>query len=189
MQNEIVGKIQSFYSGHNRLPSYKELANLCGYKSKSSAYELAEKLQKAGYIEKDVAGKLVPTSKLTDIKVLGDVTAGFPSPAEEELVDTMSLDEFLVENREATFILKVDGDSMKDAGIQDGDLVLVERTDEAKEGQIIIAEVDGEFTMKHLRKKDGSYYLEAANENYEDIYPEGELKIGGIVKGVVRKYD
>jgi len=100
----------------------------------------------------------------------------------------MSLDSFLIENREATFILKVDGNSMIEAGIKDGDLVLVERADSAKVSQIVVAEVDGEFTMKYLRKQDGAYYLEAANTDYDDIYPEGELKIGGVVKGVVRKY-
>lgn len=189
MHNESIQKLTEFYSDHSRMPSYRELADLYGYTSKNAAYRLAEKLMEAGYVNKDAAGKLIPTPKLTDIKVLGDVTAGFPSPAEEELVDTMSLEEFLIENREATFVLKVDGDSMKDAGIKSGDLVLVERTDTAKIGQIVVAEVDGEFTMKYLRKKDGRYYLEAANDNYDDIYPEGELKVGGIVKGVVRKYE
>jgi len=189
MESETIGKIQSFYSKQRRLPSFQELADLFGYRSKNSAYKLAQRLERAGFIDKDAAGKLVPTAKLTDIKVLGDVTAGFPSPAEEELVDTMSLDDFLIENREATFILKVDGDSMKNAGIQDGDLVLVERTDTAKDNQIVIAEVDSEFTMKFLRKKKGLYCLEAANADYDDIYPDEELKICGVVKGVVRKYE
>jgi len=189
MHEKNIEKIQQFHSRNRRLPSYQELADLCGYKSKSGAYNLAENLIEAGYIQRDTAGKLVPTTKLTNIKVLGNITAGFPSPAEEELVDTMSLDEYLVENREATFVLKVDGDSMIDAGIQDGDLVLVERTDTANVGQIIVADVDNEFTMKYLRKKSGAYYLQAANDKYDDIYPEGELKISGVVKGVVRKYD
>lgn len=189
MQPEALGKIKNFYSTKKRLPSYAELADLYGYRSKSSAYQLAARLEEAGYISKDTAGKLVPTARLTDLKVLGDVTAGFPSPAEEELVDTMSLDEFLVENREATFILKVDGDSMEGAGIKSGDLILIERTDTAKIGQIIIAEVDGEFTLKYLRRDKSGYYLEAANPNYEDIRPEEELKIAGVLKGVVRKYD
>lgn len=189
MQDQIIENLQRFYSDHNRLPSYQELADLCEYKSKSGAYKLAGRLEEAGYVRKDVSGKLVPTDKLTDIQVLGDVTAGFPSPAEEELVDTMSLDEFLVENREATYVLKVDGDSMVGAGIQDGDLILAERTDTARTGDIIIAEVDNEYTMKYLRKDGAQYYLEAANDDYDDIYPDGELKIAGTVKGVVRKYD
>jgi repressor LexA len=189
MQNETIKKIQNFYSNRKRLPSFQELADLFDYQSKNAAYKLADRLEQAGYIRKDATGKLVPTAKLTDIKVLGDVTAGFPSPAEEELVDTMSLDEFLVENREATYVLKVDGNSMKDAGIQDGDLVLVEKTSTAQIGDIIIAEVDNEFTMKYLREDDQGKYLEPANKNYDDIRPQRELKITGIVKGVVRKYE
>jgi repressor LexA len=78
---------------------------------------------------------------------------------------------------------------MIDAGIREGDLVVVERASTAKLGEIVVAEVDGEWTMKYLRRdKSGAYYLEPANENFDDIYPEGEMRIGGIVRGVVRKY-
>jgi SOS regulatory protein LexA len=189
MTQSPVEKIQKFYSLHKRLPSYRELADLFNYQSKSSAYKLADKLEAEGYVEKDSNGKLIPTEKLTALKVFGDVTAGFPSPAEEELVDTMSLDEFLVENREATYVLKVDGDSMKDAGIKDGDLVLVEKASTASIGDIIIAEVDNEFTMKYLREDEDGKYLQPANENHDEIRPDRELKITGVVKGVVRKYD
>jgi repressor LexA len=189
MTQSPVKKVQRFYSRNKRLPSYRELADLFDYQSKSSAYNLATRLENKGYVEKDGDGKLIPTEKLTALKVFGDVTAGFPSPAEEELVDTMSLDDFLVDNREATYVLKVDGDSMKDAGIQDGDLVLVERKSTASVGDIIIAEVDNEFTMKYLREDEEGTYLEAANKNYEDVRPDQELKITGVVKGVVRKYD
>jgi len=190
MQDKTIQNLRQFYSSHNRLPSYQELANLYDYQSKESAYKLAKRFQDAGYIRKDAQGKLVPTDKLTGIQVLDDVTAGFPSSlAEEEPVDAMSLDEFLVENREATYVLKADNDSMINAGIQDGDLVLAERTDTANVGDIIIADVDGGFTMKYLRKDNDQYYLRAANDNYEDVYPESGLKVAGIVKGVVRKYN
>ena len=84
--------------------------------------------------------------------LLGIVEAGFPS-AEEELIDTMSLDEYLIENKEASYILRVKGDSMIDAGIREGDLVIVERTNAPRVGDIVIAEVDGEWTMKYLRKR------------------------------------
>ena len=80
------------------------------------------------------------------------MAAGFPTPAEEELVDTITIDEFLINNKEATYMLKVSGDSMIDAGIQPGDMVLVERNRNAKEGDIVIAEVDNEWTMKYLEK-------------------------------------
>jgi SOS regulatory protein LexA len=114
--------------------------------------------------------------------------SSFPSAAEEELVDTMSLDEFLIKNKEATFMLKVKGDSMIDAGIMEGDMVLVERGTQPKVGQIIIAEVDGEYTMKYYRKSGDKIYLEAANKKYKPIFPEHTLKIEAVVTAVVRKY-
>jgi Peptidase S24-like len=77
-------------------------------------------------VEKDEAGKIVPGRLFHAVPVLGTVTAGFPSPADEELGDTMSLDEFLITNKEATYILKVNGESMIEAGILSGDLLLVE---------------------------------------------------------------
>ena len=85
-------------------------------------------------------------------------------------------------------VLEVKGDSMIDAGIQEGDLVIVERGREPKPGDIVIAEVDGGWTMKYYRKKAGKVFLEAANKAYQPIYPEQDLKIAAVVKGVVRKY-
>ena len=119
---------------------------------------------------------------------LGLIEAGFPSPAEEELSDTMSFDEYLIDNKEASYILKVKGDSMIDAGICEGDMVVVERTNSPKPGQIVVAEIDGEWTMKYLRVRGGNFYLEPANKSYKPIVPEGELKIAAVVKAVVRKY-
>lgn len=188
MEGEKVAKIQNFYTKYSRMPSFRELSELFGFKSKNAAWKFAKKLEDAGLARKGKDGRLVPGPALTETKILGGVSAGFPSPAEEELVDTMSLDEYLIENREATYILKVEGESMKDAGIRPDDLVLVERVTRAKLGQIVVARVDGEFTMKYLRRENQRYYLEPANEAYENIHPEGDLEIVGVVRGVVRKY-
>jgi SOS regulatory protein LexA len=121
-------------------------------------------------------------------RVLGLVEAGFPSPAEEELRDTLSLDEFLVNNPDASFLLKVSGDSMTGAGILPGDLVIVDRGMTAKSGDIVIAEVDGEWTMKFLKKSGDAVYLMPANPRYKPIRPQRELTITGVVTAVVRKY-
>jgi SOS regulatory protein LexA len=125
---------------------------------------------------------------ILELKVLGSISAGFPSPAEEELQDTMSLEDYLIERKEATYLLHVDGDSMIDAHICEGDIVIAERTTQAKDGQIVIAEVDGEFTMKYFRRKGGKVWLEPANNAYKPIFPDQELKIAAVVKGVIRKY-
>jgi repressor LexA len=161
---------------------------LVGFRSRHAVYRLVDRLVAEGLVTKDPQGKLIPTKSNGEVPLLGVVAAGFPSPAEEELLDTMSLDEYLIENREATYLLKVTGDSMLDAGIQPGDLVIVERTNAPRVGDIVIAEVDGEWTMKYLRKRGNQLYLQPANKKYKPIVPTQELKIAAVVKAVVRKY-
>jgi len=170
------------------MPTYSEIAKIVGFRSKNAVFRLVKRLEKEKFIEKDSSGRLIPKSLYGDVRVLGLVEAGFPSPAEEELSDSMNLDEWLIENKDATYMLTVKGDSMYDAGIREGDVVLVERTEKYKEGSIVIAEVDGQWTMKYLRKGGRGYFLEAANRKYKPIYPEEELNIAAVVKVVIRKY-
>ena len=139
-------------------------------------------------MEKDEAGKLLPGRLFHAVPVLGTVTAGFPSPAEKELADTMTLDEFLITNKEATYILKVNGESMIEAGILSGDLLLVERGAEPRDGDIVIAQIDREWTMKFFRRCGRTMFLEAANKDFKPIYPTEELKIAAVVRAVIRKY-
>jgi SOS regulatory protein LexA len=181
-------KIIEFHKSFKRMPSYQEIMKLTGFHSKNAVFKLVNRLVTAGLIEKDGQGRIIPKKIFGGTRILGVVEAGFPSPAEEELLDTMSLDEYLIDNKEATFILQVSGDSMKNAGIMPKDFVLVERTDQANPGDIVIAEVDGKWTMKYLRQKGNQMYLEAANNKYPPIYPEEELKISAAVKAVIRKY-
>ena len=122
------------------------------------------------------------------LPVLGHIVAGFPSPAEEELRDILSFDEYLITRPNSSFILKVSGDSMINAGIMPGDLVVVEKGRYPKTGDIVIAEVDGEWTMKYFRKEGKDIVLEAANPDFAPIRPKQELRLGGIVTAVVRKY-
>ena len=104
------------------------------------------------------------------------------------MVDVMDFDEYLTPNKESSYVLKVKGDSMIEAGIHPGDLVIVERKPTYKIGQIVIASIEGEYTMKYLRKKNESYYLEPANSAYKPIYPKGNLNIEAVVTAIVRKY-
>ncbi|MDP3955750.1 MAG: LexA family transcriptional regulator [bacterium] len=181
-------KIFSFNTRRRRMPSYREIAELCGFASKNAAFELVQKMIEEGVIVKDKQGKILPSETYGEIPVLGLVEAGFPTPAEEELQDTMSLDEYLIENKESSYILRVKGDSMIEAGINEGDMVIAERTSTPKPGQIVIAEVDGAWTMKYLRMRGNKPYLEAANKNYPLIHPEETLNITAVVRAVIRKY-
>lgn len=188
MSESAKKKIRSFYKANKRMPSYSEIMAMLRLKSKNSVFKLVKKLENSGFLEKDAAGKLIPARLYEQTRILGYIQAGFPSPAEEELVDTISLDEYLIQNKESTFILKVSGDSMVDAGIFEGDMVIVDRASTPKSGDIVVAEVDNEWTMKYLAKSDGRFYLKPGNKKYKPIYPENELKIAAVVKAVIRKY-
>jgi repressor LexA len=180
--------LSAFFRENRRMPSYTEMIALLNVKSKSVVHFWVEKLISAGLLSKDVKGHLSLLSSPFAIPVLGSVKAGFPSPEEESLSNIMSMDEYLVTRPETSFILQVSGDSMSGAGIIEGDLVIVEKGREPKSGDIVIAEVDGEWTMKYFRKLDNKVVLEAANAKYPTIRPLTELKIGGVVTASIRKY-
>ena len=180
--------VLAFYQKNHRMPSFGEMLALTGYKTKSAVAYFVQKLVEQNLVKKDRTGRLVPHKLYGEVKVLGTIEAGFPSAAEEELADTMSFDEYLIENREATYILKVKGDSMIEAGIHPGDMVIVERKSVFKDGQIVVAEIDGAWTLKYFRNRGGKVYLEPGNKKYKPIYPKEELKISAVVKAVVRKY-
>ena len=182
-----VSVLRTFYRKQKRPPSYDEIRNLFHYRSKNAAYWLVQKLENAGVAHRDSKGKLI-LDNLHSTKLLGTVSAGFPNPAEEELIDTMSLDEYLIQNPESTYLIKVTGDSMKDAGIHEGDLVLVERGRQPQNRDIVIAQVDGEWTMKYYEKTKRGVFLIPANKKYKPIQPRQELMIGGVVISVIRKY-
>ncbi len=178
----------SFYKQNGRMPSYSEIGEITGLRSKNAVFKLINKLEALKVLKRDGKGRLIPLSMKESIRVLGTVEAGFPSPAEEELADTISLDRFLVNNPDSTFILRVSGDSMSGAGILPGDMVIVDRSLLPKNGDIVIAQVDGEWTMKFLRKKGEAITLIPANERYKPIRPKRELNIAGVVTAVIRKY-
>lgn len=187
MQNRI-SKLKEFYRTHKRLPSYAEMMKLFDVRSKNAIFRFVEKCCREGLLAKDRTGKIIPLKIQPAAKVLGTVTAGFPSPAEEELIDTMSLDEYLIQKPEASFLLKVTGDSMVGAGLRPGDLVIVERGRPVKNGDIVIAEVDGEWTMKYYWKSAQGVTLKAANPKYPPLQPKETLVIGGVVVASIRKY-
>lgn len=180
--------LRAFFLQEKRMPGYNEMLRLFNYRSKNAVHGLLMQLAQKGYVIK-TRGKIALASKaLGKVKLLGLIQTGFPSPAEEELLDTVSLDEFLVERPDAIFMLKVSGDSMIDAGIHQGDMVLVERGVEPKSNDIVIAQVDGEWTMKYFVKDANGVRLEPANKKYKIIRPKDSIEIGGVVRTVIRKY-
>jgi len=185
---DVEKKITAFFLDSGRMPTYSEIAEIIGVRSKSVVHYWVAKLLDAKILQQDAKGYLTLTRNPRALKLAGEVCAGIPSPAEEELRDIISFDEYLVKNPATSFLLSVTGDSMIDAGIREKDLVIVENNREPKNGDIILAEVDGNWTMKYFRKKGEMVILEAANSKYPTIIPRADLRIAGVITAVVRKY-
>lgn len=182
---EKLKKLRSFYKKHHRLPSYSEMLKLFGFSSKNSVFKWIKKLTNEGFLKKEKR-KLVPTSSFFALPLVGLIKAGFPILAEENQ-QYLSLEEYLIDDPNSTFLLRVSGDSLVEVGIFDGDLVIIERKRQANVGDIVLAQIDNEWTLKILKKIGSRYYLDSANKKYPPFFPKSELKIFGVVRAVVRK--
>ncbi len=144
----------------------------------------------------------IPISRIDDIKAFlkkgnqvqlplysNSVSAGFPSPAEDYIECKLDLNEHLIQHPAATFFVRASGESMKDAGIQCGDMLIVDRSLEATHGKIVIAAINGELTVKRLSRKEGRVQLIPANKEYQpiDITEEQDLVIWGVVTHVIHE--
>ncbi len=185
---DVEKKIIAFFLKNGRMPSYSEITEIIGVRSKSVAHFWVAKLLDAGVLQKDAKGFLTLTRNPRALKLAGEVCAGFPASAEEEIRDIVSFDEYLVRNPESSFLLSVTGDSMIDAGIREKDIVIVETKKEPGDGDIVLAEVDGNWTMKYFCRKGKTVTLEAANPKYSPIIPRADLRIAGVITAVIRKY-
>jgi repressor LexA len=180
-----IRDISAFYHQKHRMPSFSEIGEMFRLSSKSSVHKVVGKLETIGVISKDKKGRLIPGSIKSPVKILGSVEAGFPSPAEEDLIDTLSLDDLLIQNRRPHSSLRSPV-TLCPSCIFPG--TWSSWIGQTQSGDIVIAEVDGAWTMKYLRKRGESVTLIPANPNYKSIRPRNELKVAGVVTAVVRKY-
>lgn len=185
---DYLSELKKFYRKNHRLPSYSEMLKIFRLYSKNSIFKLMKKLINDGFIEK-IDNKFQPTKKFFSLPILGIVKAGMPVIAEENR-EYLTLEEYLIEKPDNSFLLKVSGDSLIESGIYEGDIAVIERNNNATIGDIVLAEIDREWTLKILKqdRKRKIQYLEPANRSYPSLYPKYELKIHGILKAVVRKY-
>lgn len=183
-----LAKLQDHYALHRVLPPYAAMGRLLELRSKSSVAALVLRLKGQGFLEAAPDRRLRPGPRFFKRTLAESVRAGFPSPADDALHDSLSIDEYLVEHPSRTVLIKVKGDSMVDAGLHPGDIAVVERQPEAKVGDIVVAVADGGFTLKYLAQEQGRPVLRPANPDYPVIRPEGELEIFGVVVGLIRKY-
>ncbi len=184
----VEQSLVAFYRNQKRMPTYAEMMDLFEVRSKSVVSYWIDKLIEKGILEKDAQGFLKLSGLSFGIPLVGNVAAGLPVSAEESAHEVVSMDEYLVTKPDSSFLLRVTGDSMIGAGIMEGDLVVVERERQPKTGDIVLAEVDGQWTMKYFRRQGREVVLEAANPAYPTIYPKEELTIGGVITASVRRY-
>lgn len=171
-------------------PTVREIAEEFKFSSTGTVRDYLKALVQKGYIKvqanKSRAIELVREA-IFSFPILGKVQAGLPTLAVEEIEGYLNLDS-LVFSDETTFALRVRGDSMIEAGIMPGDLVLVKRQSMAQTGEIIVALIEEEATVKYLRRRGNDYFLEPANSNYAPILVDKNVSIIGKVISVVRRF-
>lgn len=186
---EYLARLQDYYVEWKSIPSYAALCEVFGIASKSWVKAILLRLSDAGFIERTPDGVWVPTKQFF-ARAMSDasVQAGMPVAVTETQGDYFVIDEMLIDTPSKTTLIPVKGDSMIEAGIHEGDIAVVEKRMTANLGDIVVAIVDNDFTLKTLDKEGGQYILRPANPAYPVIRPRGSLEIFGVLVGLVRKY-
>lgn len=187
---KILEFIRDYLNKNQNMPTVREIAKAIGVSSTSTVAYYLKKLENKGLIS--IEGKKSRNIKLNEttslkkqIPILGLIRAGIPTYAEENIEGYLNVDEFLF--KKGDFLLRVKGDSMKDAGIFDGDLVLVKQIPVINSGEIGVFMVDGESTIKEFSLEKGQPKLIPKNKDYPTIYPK-ELIVIGKVTAVIREF-
>lgn len=179
-------------------PTLSEMTEEIGVKSKNAVFKMLKKLESMRLIERDSTARGIrvlnpegaPVSAMEfSAPLVGVVTAGTPILAEENIESWVNLPQTFIRSRKNVYVLRVQGESMKDAGILDGDLVIVDQQSQVKNRDIVVALLHDEATVKRYIEIDGRKYLKAENPKYKNIYPKEEWSIAGKVVGVIRNLD
>ena len=186
--SQYLAALRMYYGKHGVLPSYARIGQLVGMSSKASVAEMLGRLKRETFLDSTPDRRLRPGPRFHEREVADHVRAGTPSEKSDAPMETLNLDAFLFRDRRDTSMIRVKGDSMIDAGIREGDIVVIERRSDARSGEIVVAIIDGEFTLKRLAYERGRPVLRAENAAYAAIRPATDLKIFGVVIGLVRSY-
>lgn len=185
---QYLSKLRDYYARHQVLPSYARIGALVGLNSKASVAEMVMRLKAERFLKSTPDRRLKPGPRFFERAIAENIRAGTPSPAADAVPDTLTIDAHLVPNPSKTVLIKVKGDSMADEGILEGDTVIVEKRATSNVGDIVVAIVDNEFTLKRLARDKGRIVLRPANKAYPVIRPTESLEIFGVVVGLFRKY-
>ncbi len=182
--------LRDYYAENHRIPTFQRIADLLGFASRTAAHKLLARLAAAGFIERTPDNDAWMPTQAFFARPLVEVgvRAGAPEFIEAGGGTPFFVDDYLVRTPSSTVMVPVKGDSMVDAGIHEGDIVVVERTKAATCGDFVVAIVDNEFTLKELGLERGRFVLIPHNKAYPVIRPKGELELFGVVTGLVRRY-
>lgn len=185
---EYLSRLQDYFARWKCIPSYERLCALWGLASRSAAGKVLERLRRAEFLERTPDGAWVPARRFFERQLARQaVQAGNPAVDVEAGMTALLLDDLLVDTPSRTLLVKVRGESMREANIFDGDVVIVERQAQAASGEIVVALVDGELTVKRLLRDGVGWLLHPENPEFADIRPEGELTLVGVVTGLARR--
>ena len=190
-QAEILALIQDFMEQSGFPPTRAEIATKLGFRSANAAEEHLRALERKGILDilpGASRGIQLKQSGLPGLPLIGRVAAGSPILAEENIKSRHKVDPALFSPK-ADYLLKVKGDSMINIGIMDGDLLAVHKTSDVRSGQVVVARIDNEVTVKRLKRKDGAISLLPENDNLEPIVVDPQVNdfaIEGLAVGVIR---
>ena len=185
---EYLAKLQDYYAEHRILPSFSGMGALVGMKSKSAVSAMVGRLIEAGYLAYAPDRRIQPERRFFEREIANTIQAGLPRPANDSQSEVCSIDEYLIDSPSRTVLLTIKGDSMIDAGLMPGDKVIVKKGAPAKPGDIVVAIVDNEFTVKYLEQDKTGFYLRPGNKAFPNIRAQDHLEVFGLVVGSFRKY-
>ena len=186
---EHLARLQDYYAQNRRIPSMKRIAELMGFASKAASSGLMNRLADAGFVERAPDDDAwIPANAFFARPVIDSVRAGLPQAANDPRQESIGIDNYLIAKPSRTVLLVVKGDSMIEAGLFEGDHIVVDRGAAARNNDIVVAIVDNEFTVKYLAQDKLGFYLKPGNPAYPMIRPQGQLEIYGVVVGSFRKY-
>jgi repressor LexA len=185
---EYLARLQDYYSRHRIIPTYERLCTLWQLASTSAVVKVLERFRRQELVERNPDGAWIPSRSFFERFLAQQaVQAGLPDADLNAGLTPVLLDDLLVDTPSRTLLIPVRGDSMFGANIFDGDVVIVERQENAAVGEIVVAAVDGELTVKRLLRDVDGWVLHPENPAFADIRPQGELRIIGIVTGLARR--
>jgi len=190
-ESKVIQWIKKYQQDHGGYPTYREIQGALGLNSINSVSQYVKQLATKGYLEliKNKGYRLTAEERpaFVSLSLMGTIQAGNTNTT-QETPETHTIPQQWVSSPQKSFLLRVRGNSMEDAGIHEGDMVVVDASKKPQVGDVVVALVEGETTVKRLAQKNGKNYLKAESKHHSDIHPEDAWEIQGVVKSLIRQY-